>query len=218
MNSAAPSLERSIDRQLTAFITANVHDTVRGSTDYLIGVLDDEMVRTVADEIWATNSDTAVADAAALTEGSSLDDAVDAVVQTALHVVRTPLLTRVVTRLVEDFFRLHGQAVLREVLADLGITQALVAHEAAAVAAPFVVQAHRGGYLEARIRARLEPFYASWVDDGGERAPAADNEPARASKPAPASKRAPAAPAAPAAKAAKAARTRRQNPTKRDTA
>lgn len=209
MNSAAPSLERSIDRQLTAFITANVHDTVRGSTDYLIGVLDDEMVWTVADEIWATNSGTPVADAAALATGSSLDDAVDAVVATALHLVRTPMLIRVVTRLVEDFFRLYGEAVFRTVLADLGITQAVLAREAAAVAAPIVARAHRDGYLEARIRARLEPFYDSWFDAGSDAKPDAKPDASTdvATAPAP----------APPKKRAAATRTRRRNPAKPDT-
>jgi hypothetical protein len=220
MSSAAPSLEKTIDRQLTAFITANVQDTIKGSTAYLIGVLDDEMVWTVADEIWDTNSETLVAHAARLTAGSSMDDAVDALADMALHLIRTPVLSRMLTRLVGEFFRLHGRAPLAQVLAGLGITQDAVAREAGAAAVPIVAQAHRGGYLEARIRARLEPFYLAYSaqEAPSEAAPAPRTAAPPKATSAPKATKATKATKAPRAVAAPTTTRRRRSPTKPDTA
>ncbi len=62
INTAAPKLEKTIDRQLTAFVNANIQDSIRESKRYLDKVLDQELMVEVADEVWDTNAKSTVAD------------------------------------------------------------------------------------------------------------------------------------------------------------
>ena len=76
MSSSAPGLEKGIDKQLLAFINANIQETTRESYHYLQDVLDDANVWKAADEVWATRFGETVADNVGLLDGDSLDELV----------------------------------------------------------------------------------------------------------------------------------------------
>ena len=46
-------------------------------------------------------------------------------------------------------------------IADLGVDESMIRRELVAVLAPMIKHAAHTGFLEQRIRARLEPFYRS---------------------------------------------------------
>ena len=57
MSAAAPNLEAGVDRRLTAFVEANLSETLRESRRYLEATLTPELLTEMADEVWTTLAD-----------------------------------------------------------------------------------------------------------------------------------------------------------------
>ena len=161
VNSAAPKLEKSIDRQLTAFVNSNISDTIHDSRHYLDRVLDATVLGAVADEIWQTNANSTVADIAGLIPPESLEALVRTGWEALLFLRETPFLREVVHAAVEEFFSNQGARPVTELLADAGIDEQQYVQVATRLVGPALKSAGEDGFLEARIRARLEPFYDS---------------------------------------------------------
>jgi hypothetical protein len=164
LNSAAPRLEANVDRQLTAFVQANVSDTLRESRRYLDATLDEQMLTAMADDTWETNSGRSVASVVAMLD---LDD-VDALVALGGDAIRhlrdSGLLADVAETVTRDLLQRHGDRPVGDLLDAVGITEEALARDAASLLRPVVEHAHATGFLESRIRARLAPFYAAYPD------------------------------------------------------
>lgn len=164
VRSATPSLEAGIDRRLLAFVASNVAETVRDSRAFLETTLDDAMLRTIADDIWASNGTRPLGQAAALVEEDSLDGLVLAARDAWLTARSSPAVRLLIDAVVEQFYRTHGDEPVAVLLAGLGITRERVTAALATVAAPLVTVARDGGHLEAYVRRRLEAFYSGYSD------------------------------------------------------
>mgnify|MGYP002653035203 CR=1 FL=1 len=57
MSAAAPNLEAGVDRRLTAFVEANLSETLRESRRYLEATPTPELLTEMADEVWTTLAD-----------------------------------------------------------------------------------------------------------------------------------------------------------------
>ncbi len=163
INTAVPKLEKTIDRQLTAFVNANIQDSIRESQRYLDKVLDQELMVEVADEVWDTNAKSTVADLVGLVPVECLYDFAEAGRAAWTHLRATPFFEDLAAKVVDDFLREHGARPIASVLADVGITQDGFAGFLADLITPVFDAAGADGYLEERIRARLEPFYSAYV-------------------------------------------------------
>lgn len=162
LNAGAPTLGKSIDKQLLAFISANVQETIRDSETFLNTTLDAKLMHKWGDEVWAANADKEMAELADLIDAASLETMVQIAVDFWLHLRATPLFAELTTGLVRNFFRVHGEKDVRAWLAAMGVTQAIVTHEVTLLAAPVVETALRSGFAEERIRRRLDAFYTTY--------------------------------------------------------
>lgn len=162
LGAAAPGLEQNIDRQLIAFVDANIADTVRESQRFLDGMLDTDLVAEVSVTAWSPFADRPLA---------ALPDAVDRDELTRLleatwaqwdQLRGTPAYERLVGDAVEAFFAAHGERPVLDLLADLGVTPDVARDWAVAFAVPMLEHAVTTGYLEQRVRARLAAFYDSY--------------------------------------------------------
>lgn len=162
LNAGAPTLGKSIDKQLLAFISANVQETIRESETFLNTTLDARLMRKWSNEVWAANADKEMAELADFTDAASLETTVQIAVDFWLHFRATPLFAELMAGLVRNFFRVHGEKDVRAWLAAMGVTQAIVTHEVTLLAAPVVETALRSGYAEKHIRRRLDAFYRAY--------------------------------------------------------
>lgn len=162
LNAGAPTLGRSIDKQLLAFISANVQETILESETFLNTTLDARLMRKWSNEVWAANAETEMAELAGYVDTKSLEAMVQIGLNFWLHFRATPLFAELMAGLVRNFFRVHGEKDVRAWLAAMGVTQAIVTHEVALLAAPVVEAALRSGYAEKRIRRRLDAFYSAY--------------------------------------------------------
>ena len=75
------------------------------------------------------------------------------------HLRTTAIAEDIVQAVVRSFFLRYGKQDARTLLEHVGLGEEMAKEELLALAAPLIEQARAGGYLEARIRARLAPFY-----------------------------------------------------------
>jgi hypothetical protein len=160
LSSAAPNLEKGVDKQLVAFIRANIQETLRESERYLNSVLDDAMIWQLADELWESNAQRTAAETANLVDAALLVDIVDFAKHAALHLRATRVFDTLLTRLLDGFLDTHGHKAVAALLTEVGLDRQQAADLLYGVTRPFTARAHTDGYLEQRIRNRLEPFYA----------------------------------------------------------
>ncbi len=161
VNSAAPKLEKSIDRQLTAFVNSNISDTIRDSRNYLDRVLDEAVLGAVSDEIWQTNAESTVADVAALMPAEALEELVRAGWDAWVRLRGTPVTSLILQAAIQQFFIAHGSRPVTELLTEAGFDEDRSVDIAIAYLTPALTQAATDGFLESRIRARLAPYYES---------------------------------------------------------
>jgi hypothetical protein len=159
LSSAAPQLEKAIDRQLTSFIHDNLQEIIAESERFLNSALNEKALREVADDLWTTNAQTTMATLTGYTDAALIDAAVALVRDFWLHFRQTPLFLEIVEQLVRNIFLRHGKKPVASLLAELGVTPSLITAEVYAFAAPAASTALQSGYLEQRIRARLAAFY-----------------------------------------------------------
>jgi hypothetical protein len=163
LTSAAPTMEKNIDKQLVAFIHDNIQETIHESERFLDSALDEQALREVADEIWASNARSTVASIAGYTDAASVDAVAELVRDFWLHFRTTPLFLEVVEQLVRTFFLRHGKKPVRVLLDEVGVTPQQVVEELYAFAAPIAAKAAESGDLAQVIRRRLAVFYASYA-------------------------------------------------------
>ncbi len=163
VSSAAPSLEKGIDRQLLAFVNANIAETMRESKQFLGTALDDDAMRTVAGQVWADNAGRPMSELVALLPRTALDSLVESGLTVWLHLRRAPLLTRIVEQVVSELFARHGRTPVRQLLEDVGVDEQMVADELAEVLGPLLSAARQSGHLERHVRRRLLEFYGPFL-------------------------------------------------------
>lgn len=162
ISTAAPKLEGAVDKQLTAFVNANIQDNIRESKRYMDKILDKKVLSAVSDEVWDTNAKSTVAELANLVPVDAVDEFTRSGRQAWLHVRTNEFLAAVLTRVIDDFLKQHGKRKVAEILADAGVTPELATDVVIDLTGPVIDKAVVDGYFEARIRARLAPFYADY--------------------------------------------------------
>jgi hypothetical protein len=162
LNSAAPQMEKNIDKQLIAFIHDNIQDTLRESERFLDSALNEKTMAKVANELWEANAQTTVAQLAGYADSRSVAGAVDMIKDFWLHFRATPFFQELVEQIVHNFFLRYGRKDIRTVLGEVGIDQEMIVQGLYVLVQPLVQHAIESGYLEARIRCRLSAFYDSY--------------------------------------------------------
>lgn len=162
VSAAAPKLEKAIDKQLTAFISSNVSDSVRESQRYLDKALDDNLLHLVADEVWDSNANSTVSELAGIFSPASIDQVIHAVHGAWVKLRASKVLTAAVDQAITSVLKAYGQQTVGELLKELGIERAELVEVVTPIAKPVITRAVKDGFLEQRIRANLEPFYAEY--------------------------------------------------------
>lgn len=154
MDRGVPRLSKGIDRQLMAFVNANIQDSLRESQNYLTSVVDESAMSEVAGEIWNRNAEVTVSEVAALIPQETAVALAGIALDMWDHLRDTEAFRDQVSRWLDD----NAERSVADLLADAGVTSDQVVQ----ALDPWLTRAVEDGYLEARIRARLQPFYESF--------------------------------------------------------
>lgn len=163
LSSAAPGLEANLDRQLTAFVQANISDTLRESRRFLDATLDAPMLAAMMDEAWDGIASRSVASVAGAVSSDDVHALTSALAPLARDLQQSGLVGDVVAAGVAAVLDRKPDRTVAALLDEAGVNAAGLAEEAVTLLRPAVRRAVETGYAEARIRARLEPFYRGWA-------------------------------------------------------
>lgn len=155
-----PQLEAQVEKQVRAYLEANLSRTLAQSEAFLAEALTAERIRALGDQVWEALADRPLLAARALT-----DDDVDALAEFGVLVWNqlrdTVYVDELVARVIDAVYAEHGPRPVTDLLGDLGVDAAGLTRDARRLIKPLVARARADGALEILLRRRLEPFYAS---------------------------------------------------------
>ncbi|KAB7743535.1 hypothetical protein GA707_13045 [Nostocoides sp. F2B08] len=161
LNTAAPGLEQAVDRQLSAFVEANIAETLRESRRYLEATLDARMLRVLAEEAWGQLAPRRVSELATLADDEDLERLGAELVGLVEHTRRSGRLTPFVESAVRELLTRHADDSPGDLLRDLGLGRNEAVEELTRLLTPLMEQPAVQDFVEERVRARLASFYAS---------------------------------------------------------
>ena len=154
-------VEKQIGARLAQYIEGNAERIARESEAQLVGILDARFVRTMADDVWEAVAPMRLSEAFAFISAHDLEDFVVLGYEFWLKYRKTRYFRELSREVVGFFFDKYGDESAASLVEDMGVSKEMFIHEIQIFAAPLVEAARETGFLEAQIRARLEPFYAS---------------------------------------------------------
>ena len=153
-DTAAPRLSKGIEKQLTAFVSANLQESLRESRQYLTNVIDEEAMGEVAEDVYNRNAGSTVSDVAALVAEDTLVELLAVAQDAWAHL----LTTTTFRDLVQAVLDANASRPVGDLLAEADVTPESVV----AFARPWLLRAADDGVLEELIRERLAAFYATY--------------------------------------------------------
>lgn len=157
----ASGLEDAIDTNVKKFISANLQKTLAQNEKYLKDKLSNAQLKKMSNDAWDKVSDFDLKNITKHIKPSRVDRALPVFEEYWNEVVISKAFEESVEFVLDHFYKANGKKPVAEVLGDLTITEEKAALEAVQAARPWVTEMKKSGYLEARIRARLERFYAA---------------------------------------------------------
>ena len=160
LNTAAPGLEQAVDRQLSAFVEANIAETLRESRRYLEATLDPAMLRLLAQEAWSQLAPRRVADLATLTDEGDIERLSRDLLVLLEHTLEPGQLAPLVERVAHDLLTRYAHTSPAQLLRDIGLDEDGVRDALTRSGELLTGQPAVAAFVEARVRARLTAFYA----------------------------------------------------------
>jgi len=153
-DTAAPRLSKGIEKQLTAFVSANLQETLRESQQFLTSVVDEQTLDEVSEDVFIRNENSTVADLAALVPEETIAELLAVAQEMWAHLISTPTFRE----LLQAALDANAARPVGELLAEAGVT----AETVTSMARPWILRAADDGMLEELIRERLTAFYATY--------------------------------------------------------
>ena len=151
-DTAAPRLSKGIEKQLTAFVSANLQETLRESREFLTSVINEQTITEVADDTYTRNADSTVSELAGLIPEDTLAELLAVAQEAWEYVVSTPTFRESLQSVLE----MDASQSVGGLLAEAGVTEPFVV----SLARPWILRAADDGVLEELIRDRLTAFYS----------------------------------------------------------
>jgi hypothetical protein len=161
VNKTMHSLEAAIENKIKSYIESNLGNTIKRSEKSLNEYFDETHIIEMGEEIWSSIAKTKLSEYFNEIDANDLEDFIIIGYEFWLHFRKTPYFRAIYTDLVYFFFEKYADRELDVILEDVGVTQKMVVNELIEAVAPGIETALSIGYLEERIRVRLEDFYLS---------------------------------------------------------
>lgn len=159
VNKTLRPLEAAVEKTVKSYIEKNLTNTIRRSEKSLNDYFDEAHVIEMGDDIWASISRTRLSEYFRMLDGNDMEDFIIIGYDFWMHFRKTPYFREIYTDLVHFFFEKYGDRTIELIAEDVGVTEKMVVNELTQSLSHGIETALAIGYLEERIRARLENFY-----------------------------------------------------------
>lgn len=160
-NRAVPGLDETFERRLKGWLSDSLPGLIARSEQFLLKALSDEELHDTVMAAWVAVEDRTIDDLKSGMGDVELQEFVVLGYEFWLNFRQTAYFEGCCEAVVNHLYAKYGQRPVTDLLADVGVTEAVVTAEVDALALPLVDLLRQEGYLEALIRRRLEPFYRS---------------------------------------------------------
>jgi len=161
VNKTMHSLETAIENKIKSYIESNLGNTIKRSERSLNEYFDETHIIEMGEEIWSSIAKTKLSEYFKTIDANDMEDFIIIGHDFWLHFRKTSYFKEIYTDLVYFFFKKYADKEIDVILEDVGVTQRMVVNELIEAVSPGIEKALSIGYLEERIRARLEVFYLS---------------------------------------------------------
>jgi hypothetical protein len=161
VNKTMGSLETAIENKIKSYIQSNLGSTIKRSERSLNEYFDESHIIEMGEEIWSSIAKTKLSEYFNEIDADDMEDFIIIGYDFWLNFRQTPYFKAIYTDLVNFFFEKYADRELDVILEDVGVTQKMVVNELIEAVSPGIETALSIGYLEERIRSRLEDFYLS---------------------------------------------------------
>lgn len=161
LSSAFPMLEESLEENTRKYVTRILDAVLHRSEHFLLNHFNEERLREIALEVWDVIKEKPVS---TFKQGATSLDMEEFFVigyETWRELRHTPFYGAMIDTGVDCFFEKYGDASLRELVDEMGITQEIMVNEAMRYAPHIVKMLKRKKMLEPLLRRNLETFYCS---------------------------------------------------------
>jgi hypothetical protein len=161
VNKTMHSLEAAIESKVKSYIESNLENTIKRSERSINEYFNKTQIVDMSEEIWESVAKTRLSEYFSAIDANDMEDFIIIGYDFWLHFRKTKYFKGIYTELVKYFFKKYGDREVVVILEDVGVTEEMVICELSEIVAPGIEKALSVGYLEERIRARLESFYFS---------------------------------------------------------
>jgi hypothetical protein len=156
-----PLIVQRLEPHVSSYLEALIKQLARRSERRVILALDPEAMRTLLDELWDSIAPMRLSEAFGYISSHDLEDFVALGYEFWLKYRKTRYFREISGELVDHFFDKYGDESLLALLEELGISEEVVSQELHGFLRPLLDHGKLTGWLERRIRTRLERFYRS---------------------------------------------------------
>ena len=161
VDKAVPTMEGGLEASLKSFIAKNVRFFIGRSESFLEKALSDEMIRDGIKDLWEALEDKSLKSFQQGMEPIDLSEFVVLGYEFWLKFRRTSYFKTACQTVVDAFYAEYGDEPVTVLLEDVGVNQLMIEKEFESFAPRILAQLRKNGYLEQRLRRRLERFYGS---------------------------------------------------------
>ena len=161
VNQAVPALGQNFERIIKDFIRKNIGKTIKNSEEYLNRSMKPELLREAGRELWADVSKSQVSRLPEYLNADRLESYEEPALLLWENLRKSELLGWTLNTWVDSIFEVHGGRPAAELLKALGLDREQFQNALLPILIPIFEEAHKSGYLKARIEARLRSFYES---------------------------------------------------------
>ena len=161
VDKAAPDLEANLEAGLKTFIGKNMRFFIQQSETFLNETLSDRQLKGTIMDFWDAIESKSMKDFQKGIDALDLSEFVVLGYEFWLKYRKTRHFEGACRTVVEGIFEKYGSQPISVLLDDMGVSEAMILTEAEAFAPRIAEVLQKDGYLEERLRLRLESFYYS---------------------------------------------------------
>ena len=161
INDVLPSLESEIENRIIKYIESTIDNKIQHSENILMEIFNEKHMSALTDQLWDSISKNSLSEYFNTIDPYDMEDFILIGYDFWLHFRKTKYFEKIYKELVTYFFEKYGDNELDVIIDDVGVTEEMVINDVIQLISQAVETALNIGYLEERIRARLESFYLS---------------------------------------------------------
>lgn len=161
INDALPLFETEIENRIITYIETTLESKIEHSENFLLELLNEKNLITLTDQIWDLISKNSLSEYYNTLNSNDMEDFILIGYDFWLHFRQTTYFENIYKELVSYFFEKYGDNEIDIIIEDVGVDEEMVINDIIQLISPAIETALDIGYLEERIRYRLESFYFS---------------------------------------------------------